>query len=199
MGSFQDDLPLLIVAWFFTDFIPAVVAASPKRHGFVVYRLTRYLPAALLGAHSLVAARERDQRLKRSIHRIVVNDNELLAYLLHCRNMGWNPEQGVVVGLVHRAFRGAWEAAGHPGLIHRRSGKVAPQVRHGLPPDSAIPYRDPTNVLDEYLYRGQWQTLKASVRESRRGRPAVWKLTYDWWQRAYLGEPGAAAKEFLLT
>ena len=203
LGSFQEDLPLLIVSWFFTDFVPAVVAASPKRQGISVYRLTRYLPAALLGAHSLVAKGERDLRLKRSINRIVVNDPELADYLLVCRNQGWNVDMALVVGLVDRAFRGAWEAARHPGLIYSASREVAFLVQMGHAPPPATRYRDPANVIHKYLYGPPRQALTATLRQAREkakpDMPGVWSLTFDWWVRTYLGQPGAAAKEFLLT
>lgn len=198
LTPYQDRLPLLIAAWFFTDFIPTVVTSSPKRHGVSVYRLSRCLPAALLGAHTLVKMGDRDPQLRRQIEGLVGEDSELTAYLLVCQELGWNRDQALVVGFVDRAFRGAWDAAGHPGLIYTCSKAVALQVRRGLRPSPKTRYRDPSDVLDEYLYGRRRQPLSAHVSQVRKTQPPVWDLIFNAWQRLYLGEPGAAAKEFRL-
>ncbi len=198
LTPYQNHLPALIAMWLFTDFVPTVVAASPKGPRASEYRLNRYLPAALLGAHTLVEMGDRNPQLRRRIEELVREDPELTAYLQVCQDLGWNTYQARVVGLVDRAFRGAWDAADHPGLIYTCSKDVAFQVQRGLRPSLETRYRDPANVLDEYLYGRRRQPLSAHVSQVKKAHPAAWDLTFNAWQYLYLGAPGAAAKEFRL-
>jgi hypothetical protein len=180
----------------FTSFVVPIVKTTPRgKSSLTSRRLTLLLPAALLGACTLVASRHTDERLQARIKEIIEEDAELAVCLWDAERLGRNLDQALAVGLVDRALRGAWEAAGRPGLIYRAAPESALYRAIGETPPPAVRYRDPSDVFREYTYG---QHTKALIEHILRMKPPYRKILQESWARTYLGEPGAAAREFRL-
>lgn len=191
------------------DFVGQLVATTPR--GAVsacARRLTLALPAAFAGTHPLVVLAQRDTDLRSRIVEILSEDAGIGAYLEAVQENGWNIQQATVVALVDRAFRGAWEAAGHPGVIYAASADVA-ALRHArLPIPPAIRYRDPRDVCREYRSREADKRLADGFRELHLPdqhantlgvQSVIWPSLVAALKSNYLGEPGAAARRFRLS
>ena len=150
-----------------------------------------------MGTHTLVAltSTPNNRRLNQKIARIFADDAELGAYLKAVELCGWNKEQALVVGLVDRAFRGAWEKADHAGLLYAASKNVALLHKAGRPIPPSLRYREPADVLREYHYGPNREPQINRILQTRKTRPSIYDLLLKSWERTYLGDPGAAAKE----
>lgn len=181
-----------------TSFVATLVRTPPRRGGLPVRQVTLALPAALTAVRALVAARQKDERLRARIEEIAEKDAELNAYLQVVDEFGWNLDQALVVGIVDRALRGAWEKAGHPGIIYTGAPELALYKEMGQVPHPAVRYRDPADTLREYLYGQHTKPIVDSLLKVTRKSPALVKSYLEWAERTYLGEPGDAAKAFHL-
>lgn len=196
-----EDLSFYLYARCCCDFVAQLVTTPPRRVRADQRRLTLVLPAALVAVSALlnVKANEPRSRICARVKTILEEDDEVAAYVQIAEELGWNSHQALVVGLVDRAFRGAWEAVALPGLLYTASKDVALLVRAGwrLPPE--VRYRDPRTVLREYLY-GARAPLTSHWLEMRRRDPQSFKLRLEpylrWAERIFLGPAGAAAADF---
>lgn len=185
-----------------TPSVSRLVHTPPRRGGLYLRRLTLQLPAALMAAHSLVALPPKpgNQSLPQNIEQIFMDDDELTRYREHVKLLGWNPLHATVVGLVDRAFRGAWEKADHAGLLYTASKDVAlvRKARRPVLAAQALRYRDPTDVLREYHYGRKRESQTNRIINLAKTRRHIYDRLLKSWTRTYLGEPGAAAREFRL-
>jgi hypothetical protein len=110
------------------------------------------------------------RRVRRRIKEIWKQDDALKAYV------GRRPEaeyDALIVALVHRAFQGAWEVAGHPGLL--------------------TDGRPPVEWLRKYLY-GSVRRQRALLRRLRENHPGEYLGQLLAWGRDFLTIPGRAAR-----
>jgi len=176
-----------------TNFVAELVATTPRGRSTVVgRRLTLSLPAAFVAVHVLVAEAQRDEKLCTTIDRIIADDDELRPYCAVAQDSGWNVSSARVVALVDRAFRGAWDVAGHPGMYSASRDVAA--LRETAPP--RLRYRDPHDVLREHLYGRHREALTKHILLMKKWQPDLFQLLFESWKRDYLGEPGAAAAAF---
>jgi hypothetical protein len=188
----------------FTSFIASLITTPPRSVSISARRVTLCLPAALLAVRALVALaqgpvkseRVRDAaRIRARLDDISTEDSEIAAYLLVGKRAGWNHGQSLVVGLVDRAFRGAWEAHALPGLVYRVTATVAAAARAGAHIDPLERFRDPRHAMRAYSYRGT-DALQDHIRKLSRPHQDLW---LRWAEKTYLGEPGAATAAFRLS
>ena len=169
-----------LVSACFTPFVSRLVHTPPRRGGLYLRRLTLQLPAALMAAHTLVALSPKpgNQRLSQNIEQIFIDDDALTRYREHVTLLGWNPLHATVVGLVDRAFRGAWEKAEHAGLLYTASTDVAVarKARRPVRAAQALRYRNPTDVLREYLYGRSRESLTNHILSMRKTRPHLYAI-----------------------
>ncbi len=191
--------------------VAGLITTPPRRNGIEQRRVTGYIAAALRAVHTIVAAiiplgRSKDERIQERtaavqdrIEAICEEHRDIHTYCAVALTQGWNVEQALVVGLVHRAFEGAWEATNHRGLIYRANADVALLRKLGKRVPSAIPanlFRDPRDVYRQYLYRNR--TLSEHLLKMKRDRPHLVPLYVEWAEQAFLGKPGAAARYYRL-
>lgn len=161
---------LLAPALYSFDSLPRGKAAE-------VYPLTSLLPAALFACQELVFLGQKDKEIQTQIKKVVKEDKELRGYCnLTASDSNRYRQQVFTIALVHRAFRGAWEAFGHPSLLETH----------------------PQDVFRQYLYGQRTEKIKAFFSTLAKKFPDLYQSVWDVRVRLYLGHPGAAAKEFHL-
>ncbi len=184
--------------------VARLITTPPRRNGIEQRRVTGYIAVALRAAHRIVAlGRSKDERIQERIpairDRIEAICEEYPAIRTYCavaKESGWDVEQALAVGLVDRAFHGAWEATDHPGLMYTANADVALHRKHGKRPPDAIRFRDPRDVYRQYLYRDR--ALSEHLLKMKRDRPHLLTLYVKWAEQAFLGKPGAAARYYRL-
>lgn len=161
-------------------------------------QFTSFLPAALHAAKILVASGNQHREIQQKIAFIVNSDEELGRYLLAAKECGWNAEQALVVALVDRAFRDAWEKYDHPGLIYSASKDVRDLRKQRSAILPSLRFRDPQDVLREYLNRDERLTkhLQRTLNSKKSSSLAIYT---DWAQQTFLGPPGQASRFYRLT
>jgi hypothetical protein len=166
------------------------------------------LPAQFLAARTLVELSDDDARLAQLLKKVREEDEALRSYVGRAEYFGWDSKQALFVGLVDRAFRGAWEKLGLPGVVYDPNAKPLLQTGEAVRPEVA--YRDPRDVLRQYLYGRHRASVteglleeKGREEKERARRSAAeevnlggWTSYVQWAERTYLGEPGIAAREF---
>jgi hypothetical protein len=94
-----------------------------------------------------------------------INDSDLLESLP--QTFLW---QLIIIGLVHRAFKGAWEKHGHPGLLQDH----------------------PQDVFRKYLYGKRRESITYHTKLCKEKFPDLYKSFLETSKRYYLSDPGAA-------
>jgi hypothetical protein len=148
--------------------------------------------------------RANDTRLEKLFKKLLAEDYDLRTYVEYAADFGWDEKQALVVAIVDRAFRGAWEKLGLSGVMYDPKAKCLLQGGEVVTPADA--YRDPRGVLQQHLYRrhrGLDAVLVEEKRREEKRRGETWRkpgggwTSYvQWAERTYLGEPGTAAREF---
>lgn len=176
--------------------IDNLIAKPPRQGGMLKRRINNDIKPALWATKILVVLRKSDSRIDNRIREILSEDAELLPYINFVAEQNWNPDPGLIVALVDRSFRGAWESSNHPGLIYAVSPNVASYKKAGLNPPPFIRFRDPQKVFNKYLYRDSkfWESKKALILKRR----YLFDSHIEWAKQTFLGEPGEAARYYRL-
>lgn len=173
-----------LAQFFFSDPYLKTLRKPPRGKSSKVFPLTSLLPGALLVCRELVvkaykeAEEGREYRLGNRIREIVEEmkeEGDSYWTLNRVLENSFPPhviQDFVIICLVQRAFQGAWEHFGHPGLLDK----------------------DPQDIYREYLY-GQTESRKV-IHDVLQKNPSLYDFLLKELEALYLGEPGAATKAF---
>lgn len=186
-----------IRAFLIPERILETIVNPPRGKASPVYDFNKEISMALFACRELVinADEKIQHRIKEILFEMISEDKAFLNYIVRNKlvdiieiirnddkinivNMldhfsGDFIRQLIIIGLVHRAFKGAWEEHAHPGLFSD----------------------PPLDVFRKYLYgrRTEWITLHAKL--CKEEIPDLYQSILDTAKRRYLGNPGAAFKK----
>lgn len=158
--------------------ISALIRTTPRSR-IDQRRLRLVLPAALQACQLLVSKRNMNgHRIQRALQHILDEDEDLQFWCELARQINWSNQHALIIGLVDRALRPAFERLAVPRLINRKNP------------------RNPTRALREYLYRSS--PFRDSLSEIFGKKQDLVRHYMKWAEDTFLGPPGAAARFFKL-
>lgn len=169
-------LRLVIRFIFLRDEIVSWSRRLPRGQSKRTWPLKRCLPFLLLAARLLIETSRHDTKIGQKVHACIEEDGASLAYWMRFKDDPDSLQQlALIVALLDRALRGAWE-------------------RYGLKRPCSV--RDPREVLRSHYYGMEAQRQQTALAEVK-GRDPEWKEDLTWFaETLLLGPPGAAARQY---
>jgi hypothetical protein len=173
------------------------IVHPPRGRASSVFELDQEISGALFACHKLVINGNRaiQHRITEIFEEMISEDKEFLNYLIKFGKHNITDEtmdatdliidnitenipqsllqQFIIIGLVHRAFKGAWEKHGHAGLLQDH----------------------PLDTFRKYLYGKRSESIAYHTKLCEEKFPDLYQGILETSKRYYLSDPGAAVKK----